>query len=76
MENIDLVYSEDDNGYYWQDFDDVKQPTSQIFSTKSEAIKAKENHTIMWNGTNKMCFEIDLHKEEDDPIIISDSGRK
>jgi len=39
-----LVYSEDDNGYYWERNSDFQ--TSQIFPTGKAAIIARQNNTI------------------------------
>ena len=76
-DNIELIYSEDDDGYYWQDFNTAKQSTSQVFNTKDEAIRAKENHTILWDNVEhyKMCLESALNKADNEPIIVPDNGR-
>ena len=44
---IGLVYSPDDNGYYWQElYDDWL--VSKVFPTKEEAIKADEED-MQWS---------------------------
>ena len=30
---LDIIYSEDDGGYYAQDFNDPKQPSSNVFQS-------------------------------------------
>jgi len=47
-EHYDLYHSPDDGGWYLQRF--PKQDTSQIFSTREEALKAWRNpDTIEWS---------------------------
>ena len=46
MKDMQLVYSPDDNGWYWQRYKDWK--TSQIFRTELEALKAKEKNKLKW----------------------------
>jgi len=40
-----LVYSPDDDGYYWQD---DKDRTSQIFKTEQAAMLAREQGGLTW----------------------------
>ena len=42
----DLIYSEDDGGWYAQDFSDPKQPTSKIYKDKEELKEAIRNEEI------------------------------
>lgn len=47
-----LIYSPDDRakhgkGYYWQEYRNWR--TSQLFKTKEEAMKAKEQNKIKWD---------------------------
>ena len=42
-----LIYSPDDNGYYWQRYVDWK--VSQLFSTIADANRAKNNGLIIWS---------------------------
>lgn len=42
-----LIYSPDDNGYYWERFSDWK--TSQIFNTQKDAIVARRNKSLNWS---------------------------
>lgn len=46
---MDLMYDYDADGYYWQLFDDPRQPTSQLFDSKSEAYKARDEHRLIWS---------------------------
>ena len=43
---IRLIYSPDDNGFYFERFNDWK--TSQVFPTKMEAWKALRDDLIIW----------------------------
>lgn len=43
---MQLIYSPDDNGYYWQRFEDWK--VSQIFFTEGDAIRAKQTDQLLW----------------------------
>lgn len=42
-----LVYSEDDNGYYWERKGDFA--TSQIFPSEESAILSRINGEIIWD---------------------------
>ena len=46
---MDLIYDYDNDGYYWQLFDDGSQRTSQLFSSKSEAWDARRENRLVWN---------------------------
>ncbi len=41
-----LIYSPDDNAWYWQRFSDWK--ISQLFDTAIEAEQAKSKNQLMW----------------------------
>ena len=41
-----LIYSEDDNEYYWERLDDWK--VSQSFKTSKAAILARQNNKLIW----------------------------
>jgi len=43
-----LIYSEDDNGYYWERKEDFA--TSQIFKTSKDAILARQRNEIIWDA--------------------------
>jgi hypothetical protein len=42
---ITMVYSPDDGGHYFEDFNNR---TSQIFATSFDAVKAMKNRAIVW----------------------------
>ena len=42
-----LIYSPDDNGYYWQRYGDWK--VSQLFATIAEANHAQVHDYIVWS---------------------------
>lgn len=42
-----LIYSPDDNGYYWQRFSDWA--TSQLFQTPKEAMQARLDKKLIWD---------------------------
>ena len=42
-----LIYSSDDRGFYFQRFSDWK--TTQVFSTKQEALDADELGLLIWD---------------------------
>ena len=44
---LDLVYSPDDGGWYFEDSD--TDLTSKIYATKSEAITDLQADAIIWN---------------------------
>lgn len=46
-EAMELIYSPDDAGYYWQRFSDWK--TSQVFKTRSLAERAKAKGKLRWS---------------------------
>lgn len=46
-EPMELVYSPDEAGYYWQRFSDWK--TSQVFKTRSLAVRAKAKGKLRWS---------------------------
>ena len=46
-DTMELIYSPDDNGYYWQRFSDWK--ISQIFFTENDAIRAKQTKQLIWD---------------------------
>jgi len=45
---MNLIFSPDDNGYYFQRFSDWK--TSQLFKTEKEAIKARKENKLIWEA--------------------------
>ena len=46
---MDLIYDGDNNGWYWQLFDDGSQRTSQLFDSKLEALEARDENKIIWS---------------------------
>lgn len=48
--DIDLTYSPDDSGWYFQLYNqpDHKCRTSKLFKTKQEALKEYQDKTIAW----------------------------
>ena len=44
---LDLVYSPDEHGWYWQKF--PKQTTSRLYASKQEALKARADNKIEWD---------------------------
>lgn len=49
---IDLVFSEDDNGYYFQQFKGKTDRVSKIYPTKDQALQAYKNNKIIWEKWN------------------------
>ena len=50
--DIDLVYSPDDNGYYFQRYNQPnhRTTTSKVYATKAEALQAyKRKLSIVWS---------------------------
>ena len=48
-EKVDLHYSPDDNGWYFQEYDyKFRDRVSQVFATKAEALKAWHEHKLDW----------------------------
>jgi hypothetical protein len=45
----DFIYSEDDNGWYAQDFSDIKQSTSEVYPTLDDLKKAIDDNTIKFS---------------------------
>ena len=43
----DIIYSEDDNGYYAQDFSNPKQPTSRVYGDINELKKDIDDNKIV-----------------------------
>jgi len=44
----DIIYSEDENGYYAQDFDNPKQPTSRLYEDIEELKRDIDSHKIIF----------------------------
>lgn len=44
---LDIIYSEDDNGYYAQDFNDPKQPVSRVYEDIEELKRDIDNNEIV-----------------------------
>ena len=44
---MQLIYSEDDKGYYYQRFNDWKVSV-KLFKTEQKAITARENNQLTW----------------------------
>ncbi len=42
-----LIYSADDNGWYWED---ENWRTSQVFGTREDAIKARKQGELRWDA--------------------------
>ncbi len=45
-QGLDIIYSEDDSGYYAQDFNDPKQPASQVFQSVEDLKEAIDSGKI------------------------------
>lgn len=43
----DIIYSEDDNGYYAQDFSNPKQPVSRVYEDIEELKRDIDNNKIV-----------------------------
>ena len=43
----DIIYSEDDNGYYAQDFSNPKQPTSRVYDDINDLKKDIDDNKIV-----------------------------
>ena len=46
----DIIYSEDENGYYIQDFNDPKQPTSRLYEDLEELKKDIDSNKIVFRN--------------------------
>ena len=46
--DIDLVYSPDDGGWYLQKFDSDRTSTSKIYKSAEDAIKAYAKNKVEW----------------------------
>lgn len=46
----DIIYSEDENGYYVQDFSDPKQPTSRVYEDIEELKRDIDSGKIFKGG--------------------------
>ena len=43
-------YDEDEEGWFWQDDSDMLDwPTSQLFTTKQEAIEIRKQDKLIWS---------------------------
>jgi len=52
---IDLVYSPDDNGYYYQEYSKTSNKcrvSKQTYPTKDDAITALHNYAVKWTKWN------------------------
>ena len=45
-DGMELIYSPDERGWYWQRFSDWK--TTQLFATKELAIRARDDKILEW----------------------------
>lgn len=47
-EKVDLHYSPDDNGWYFQEYNGSWDRISQVYPTKAQALTAWYSNTIKW----------------------------
>lgn len=45
----DIIYSEDDNGYYAQDFSKPKQPTSRVYEDLEDLKRDINNNKVVFS---------------------------
>ena len=50
-EKVDLHYSPDDNGWYFQEYNGSWDRISQVYPTKGRALEAWHSNKINWDKT-------------------------